>query len=190
MKQKIICHIIAGFLGAGKSTFIKQLLTYKPENEKWAVLVNESGNSHYHNAAYLNKNIFIKEIYGGCLCCSAGMPFRVALNNLIKEVSPQRIFIEPAGAGHLVNIQKLLQGQFYQPILNLKASICLLSEQQLADSKYAQNEGYVSLIKQADRLCIAKNSNTTQAEKMADDYAKPLYQLQNNQHDLTFIEKA
>ena len=190
MKQKITCHIIAGFLGAGKSSFIKQLLTYKPKHEKWAVLVNEAGNNHYHNAGSLSDNIFIKEVYGGCLCCSAGMPFRVALNNLIKEISPQRIFIEPAGAGHLVNIQKLLQGQFYQPILNLKASICLLSEQQLENSKYAENEGYLSLIKQADKLCIAKKSNMELAKKMAERYVKPLYQLQNNQHDLTFIEKA
>ena len=190
MKQKIPCHIIAGFLGAGKSTFIKQLLTYKPKNERWAVLVNEAGNNHYHNAAYLTDNIFIKEVYGGCLCCSAGMPFRVAFNNLIKESSPQRIFIEPAGAGHLVNIQRLLQGQFYQPILNLKASICILSEQQLENSQYVENESYLSLIKQADKLCIAKNGNTTLAQKIAKQHSKALYQLQNNQHDLTFIEKA
>jgi len=189
MKQKIICHIIAGFLAAGKSSFIKQLLTCKPKHEKWAVLVNEAGNSHYQDADYLSDNIFIKEIYGGCLCCSAGLSFRVALNNLIKEVSPQRIFIEPAGAGHLVNIQKLLQGEYYLPILNLKASVCLLSEQQLADSKYTENAGYLSLIRQADRLCIAKDCDTTQAKKMAEEYAKPLYQLQNNNRDLTFIEK-
>ncbi len=109
MKEKIPCHIIGGFLGAGKSTFIQQLLTYKPANEKWAVLVNESGNYHYPKEHCLANNIFIKEVYGGCLCCSAGMPFRVALNKLIKEVDPQRIFIEPAGAGHLSNIQNLLQ---------------------------------------------------------------------------------
>lgn len=188
MKQKIPCHIIAGFLGAGKSSFINQLLSYKPKHEKWAVLVNEAGNNHYHKAASLADNVFIKEIYGGCLCCSAGMPFRVALNNLIKEVSPQRIFIEPAGAGHLVNIQKLLQGEFYQPILNLQASICLLSERQLENSKYVENDGYLSLLKQADKLCIAKNSNMTQAKQMAERYGKPLYQLQNNKHDLSFIE--
>ena len=189
MKQKIICHIIAGFLGAGKSSFIKQLLSYKPKDEKWVVLVNESGNSHYDNPDYLNNNIVIKEVYGGCLCCSAGMPFRVALNKLIKMHSPQRIFIEPAGAGHLVNIQKLLQGQFYQSVIELKPSICLLSELQLSDSKYAENEGYLSLIEQADKLCLVKNNNTDRAIKMAEKYAKPLRQLQNNQGDLIFIEK-
>ncbi|MCW8994627.1 MAG: cobalamin biosynthesis protein, partial [Psychromonas sp.] len=157
--------------------------------EKWAVLVNETGNNTYHTLPDFSDNIVIKEVYGGCLCCSAGMPFRVALNNLIKQASPQRIFIEPAGAGHLANIKKLLQGPFYQPVLNIQASICLLSEQQLNNSKYADNESYLSLIQQADKLCIAKNADITQAREMAARYVKPLYQLQNNPHDLTFIEQ-
>jgi ATP/maltotriose-dependent transcriptional regulator MalT len=38
MKKEIPCHLVAGFLGSGKTTFIKQLLTYKPSDEKWAVL--------------------------------------------------------------------------------------------------------------------------------------------------------
>ncbi|MCG6200042.1 GTP-binding protein [Psychromonas antarctica] len=186
MKQKITCHIIGGFLGAGKSTLIQQLLTYKPVNEKWAVLVNESGNVHYAKADCLIDNIFIKEVYGGCLCCSAGLPFRVALNRLIKEVNPQRIFIEPSGAGHLVNIQKLLQGQFYLPVLDLKATICLLSEQQLSNTTYLQNEGYLALIRQADKLCLYDGKDNTRAEKIAHKYAKPLYILQQNKHDLRF----
>ena len=73
------------------------------------------------------------------------MPFRVALNKLIKEVTPDRIFIEPAGAGHLQHIQHLLQGPFYQAVLNLQQSICVLTETQLRDSKYADNEGYLFL---------------------------------------------
>jgi G3E family GTPase len=190
MKEKIICHLIAGFLGAGKSTFIKQLLAYKPKHEKWAVLVNEAGNTHYPNSEYASENVFIKELYGGCLCCTAGVSFRVALNSLIKEVAPQRIFIEPAGAGHLAKIQTLLEDQFYKPVLNLKTSICLLSTQQLADNRYTENEGYLSLIKQADKLCIAKEGATTQVKEIAERFGKPLYQLQNNQDDLTFIEKA
>lgn len=189
MKQKITCHIITGFLGAGKSSFIAQLCTYKPPHEKWAVLVNESGNYQYDHALSLANNILIKEVYGGCLCCSAGLSFRVALNNVIKAFSPQRIFIEPAGAGHLVNIQTLLQGPFYQPILNLKSSICLLSPQQLAQPRYSENEVYLSLIQQADKLCITKDCATTMAKEMATTYSKPLYLLQNNKLDLAFIEE-
>lgn len=188
MKQKITCHIIAGFSGAGKSSFIQQLLTYKPEHEKWAVLVNESGNTQYNQTDYLQDSIFIKEIYGGCLCCTAGMPFRVALNNLIKTHSPQRIFIEPAGAGHLLNIQKLLLEQFYRPVLQLKPTICIMSSAQLNEQKYMQHDGYLSLIEQADKLCITAHTETALAKVIASDYAKPLYCLQNSQDDLAFLD--
>ena len=47
MNENIICHIVAGFLGSGKSTFIKQLINYRPTHEKWAILVNEKGNADY-----------------------------------------------------------------------------------------------------------------------------------------------
>lgn len=186
MKDKITCHIIGGFLGAGKSRLIEQLLSYKPVHEKWAVLVNESGNYSYAKESALAKNIFIKEIYGGCLCCSAGMPFRVALNKLIKEAAPQRIFIEPAGAGHLINIHKLLQGQFYRPVLALQATVCLLSGKQLSDNRYLQNEAYLALIEQADKLCTVDQGDNTLAEKIAKQYSKPLYLVQHNKRDLTF----
>lgn len=186
MKQKITCHIIGGFLGAGKSRLIEQLLSYKPAHEKWAVLVNESGNYSYAKESALANNIFIKEIYGGCLCCSAGLPFRVALNQLIKEADPQRIFIEPAGAGHLLNIQQLLRGQFYQPLLALQETVCLLAKQQLSDNRYLENGAYLALIEQADKLCSTDQADNTLAEKMAAKYSKPLYLLQHNKCDLAF----
>ena len=188
MNKEIHCHLIAGFLGSGKSTFIKQLLSYKPSDEKWAVLVNESGNSQYPQQDYKTKNIFISEVVGGCLCCSAGMPFRVALNNLIKQVKPDRLFIEPAGAGHLSNIKQLLLGPFYQQVLQLKPVVCILSEQQLLDQKYSGNQGYQALIAQADKLCIKNPLSCDLAVKMADKYAQPIYLLQGTKADLDFIE--
>lgn len=187
MKQKIACHIVAGFLGAGKTTLIERLLSYKNKDETWAVLVNESGRQKYSVTHALANQVVIKEVYGGCLCCSAGMPFRVALNKLIKEAKPQRIFIEPAGAGHLNNIKKLLKGQFYQPILRLQPTLCLLSMHQLSDDKYIKNEGYLSLIEQADLLCVNAEEDTQIAIKMAEQYVQPLYKLNNSRDDLTLI---
>jgi len=190
MKKEIPCHLIAGFLGAGKSTFIKRLLSYKPSDEKWAVLVNESGNNPYPDEDYKTQNIFISEVVGGCLCCSAGMPFRVALNNLIKRVNPDRLFIEPAGAGHLSNIKALLQGPFYQQVLRIKPIICLLSEQQLLDEKYAGHQGYQALTAQADKLCLKSPLSCDLAIKMAEKYEQPLYLLQGTKADLDFIERV
>lgn len=189
MKKEIPCHLIAGFSGSGKTTFIKQLLSYKPSDEKWAVMVNESGNSQYPCEDDKIQNIFIRKVYGGCLCCSAGMPFRVALNNLIKQVKPDRLFIEPSGAGHLNNIKQLLQGPFYQQVLQIKPVICLLFEGQLLNKKYAENKGYQALMTQADKLCIKSRLSHEQAIKMARNYTQPVYLLQGSKADLDFINE-
>lgn len=184
MKQKIATHIISGFLGTGKTTFISRLVANKPVNETWVVLVNESGIRTYAKQQLANNAVIVKELYGGCLCCSAGMPFRVALNQLIKEHKPQRIFIEPAGAGHLQNIKKLLQGEFYQPILTLHNTLCLLSYAQLIDCKFTDNELYLALIKEADKLCFYEHEAESLAKKMATEYSKPFHKLLYKLEDL------
>lgn len=185
MKQKIASHIISGFLGAGKTSFIKKILSIKPENETWIVLVNEPGKTQYASEQLAHNKIFVKALYGGCLCCSAGMPFRVALNNLIKVHQPQRIFIEPAGAGHLENIKSLLQGEFYRPVLELKNTLCLLAHWQLTDNKFNSHEHYLSLIQQADKLCFYDNETEQLAKKMAIEYSKPLHKLHYTIDDLS-----
>ena len=187
MKEKIICHIITGFLGSGKSTFINQLLTYKPADEKWVVLVNESGKINYASEQLLTDNIFVKQIAGGCLCCTAGIPFRVTLNQLIKEHQPQRIFIEPSGAGHLSKIKQLLQGQFYLPILTLAPILCLLSQKQLENKKYSENKNYLALIEESDKLIVYEDNTQILAKKMAVAKAKPFYLLQGGKDYLQLL---
>jgi len=177
MKQKIKTHIISGFLGAGKTTFINKLLITKPANETWAVLVNESGTSHYAKQQLANNGVIVKELYGGCLCCSAGMPFRVALNKVIKECQPQRLFIEPAGAGHLANIKTLLQGEFYHPVLTLENTLCLLANWQLNEMIYTDNESYLALIQESDKLCFYEQEAEKMTKKMAFEYSKPFHKL-------------
>lgn len=185
MKQKIAVHIISGFLGAGKTTFISQLLTTKTNNDNWIVILNEAGATHYKKQQLASQGIIVKELYGGCLCCSAAMTFRVELNKLIKEHQPQRIFVEPAGAGHLANIKKLLQGEFYQPILTLHNTLCLLAHWQLTDKKFNENKHYLDLLKQADKLCFYEHESKYLAKKIATKYSKPLYKLQYKIADLT-----
>lgn len=187
MKEKIICHIISGFLGSGKSRFINKLLTYKPDNEKWVVLLNESGKVNYTSDQSLSQDVFVKHVSGGCLCCSAGLAFRVTLNQLIKEHQPDRIFIEPSGAGHLSNIKQLLQGPFYLPVLDLAPILCLLSMKQLEDKKYYKNDNYLALIEGADKLLVYEKNAQIKAEKIAVAKAKPFFLIEGNKTDLQLL---
>jgi len=98
--QAIPVHIISGFLGAGKTTLLKHLLQQKPEQEIWAVLMNEFGQIGVDQQLLpQDQGYAVKELLGGCLCCSSQLPMQIALSRLLSEVKPDRLFIEPTGLG-------------------------------------------------------------------------------------------
>lgn len=81
-------NIITGFLGVGKTSAILHLLKSKSEGERWAVLVNEFGEIGVDGALFEGQHanageVFIREVPGGCMCCAAGLPMQVALNQLL-----------------------------------------------------------------------------------------------------------
>ena len=94
-------NIITGFLGVGKTSAILHLLKRKPKNERWAVLVNEFGEIGVDGSLIEGQNsnehgIFIREVPGGCMCCAAGLPMQIALNQLLIKAKPDRLLIEPS----------------------------------------------------------------------------------------------
>lgn len=97
---KIPTHIITGFLGAGKTTVLQQLIGQKPASERWAILVNEFGQLGLDAAVLSNQGVQLSSVAGGCLCCLRSPLFQVSLNRLIREARPQRLWIEPSGLGH------------------------------------------------------------------------------------------
>jgi G3E family GTPase len=80
MLQNIPTHVIAGPLGAGKTSLISHLLAQRPAGERWAVLINEFGQIGI-DAALLTRDadgIALGEVAGGCLCCVNGAPFQIS----------------------------------------------------------------------------------------------------------------
>lgn len=80
MLANIPTHLIAGPLGAGKTSLIRHLLAHKPAHERWAVLINEFGQIGLDQALLTGSydGVSLSEIPGGCLCCVAGAPSRSA----------------------------------------------------------------------------------------------------------------
>ena len=75
-----------------KTTAILHLLTHKPSDERWAVLVNEFGeigvdSSLLRERSSNERGMFIREVPGGCMCCASGLPMQVALNQLLTKSS-------------------------------------------------------------------------------------------------------
>ena len=117
-------NIIFGFLGAGKTTAILDLLARKPDNQRWAVLVNEFGeigiDGKIISQAGVEAGVAVKEVPGGCLCCVAGVPFQVGLTELVRSARPDRLIIEPTGLGHPKEIINTLQSKTNQQFIELQ----------------------------------------------------------------------
>jgi G3E family GTPase len=166
MENKIIVNIIMGFLGVGKTTSVLNILKKKPAHEKWAVLVNEFGEVGIDGAILsAESGMVISEVPGGCLCCVSGIPFQIALANLITQQKPDRILIEPTGLGHPKNLMRTLTSKTYQHHIELKAAICLLDPRQLKDPRYQQHETFNDQCYLADVLVANKTDTCDEQDK-------------------------
>ena len=134
MLKQIPTHLIAGPLGAGKTSLLQTLLAQRPAGERWAVLVNEFGQVGL-DAALLSRDddgIALGEVAGGCLCCVNGAPFQVGLGRLLRKARPQRVFIEPSGLGHPAQLLAQLRAAPWQGVLAVQPLLMVLDAAALA----------------------------------------------------------
>lgn len=157
-------HLITGFLGVGKTTAILDLLARKPANEKWAVLVNEFGQVGIDGATLSQNGVAVREVPGGCICCTAQLPLKVALTKLLREVRPERLIIEPTGVGHPAGIIDALRDAALAPYLDLVNVITLVDPHQFADARFAAMETYQDQLNLADVLVANRCDLATKDE--------------------------
>ncbi|HLD67461.1 MAG TPA: CobW-like GTP-binding protein [Pseudomonas sp.] len=134
MLTNIPTHLIAGPLGAGKTSLIRHLLGQRPADERWAVLINEFGQIGL-DAALLSTDdsgIALGEVAGGCLCCVNGAPFQVGLARLLRKARPHRLLIEPSGLGHPAELLRQLREPPWRGVLALQPSVLVLDAVALA----------------------------------------------------------
>ncbi|BBM66948.1 GTPase [Vibrio alfacsensis] len=155
MSNRVPTNILTGFLGVGKTTTILNLLKNKPENENWAVLVNEFGEIGIDGALMSDQGAIIKEVPGGCMCCTAGVPMSVGITALLRQ-KPDRLLIEPTGLGHPKEVIATLTSEQYQPYVDLKATIALVDPRNLSDEKYLSNKNFVDQLDSADVVIGSK----------------------------------
>jgi len=161
VSRPIPTNIITGFLGAGKTTAILSLLARRPAGETWAVLVNEFGEVGIDGgllgaAGGEQSGVFIREVPGGCMCCSSGLPLQVALNQLIARARPTRLLIEPTGLGHPREMLEMLGAAHYRQVLELQATLTLVDARNLRDSRYTEHDVFNQQLQVADRIVASK----------------------------------
>ena len=150
-------NIITGFLGVGKTSTILHLMGNKPAGERWAVLVNEFGEigvdgsllQGQHNQG---QKVFVREVPGGCMCCAAGLPMQVALNQLLSEAKPDRLLIEPSGLGHPKEVLQVLSSEDYRETISLEKILTLVDARKLSDPRYTTHDTFNQQIAIADTI--------------------------------------
>lgn len=98
--------IISGFLGAGKTTFIKKLLEEAIAGEQVVLIENEFGEIGIDGGFLRDAGIEIREMNSGCICCSLVGDFGASLAEVLTKYKPERIIIEPSGVGKLSDVIK------------------------------------------------------------------------------------
>lgn len=185
MLNDIPTHLIAGPLGAGKTSLIRALLAQKPAGERWAVLINEFGQIGL-DAALLHRDdsgISFAEVAGGCLCCVNGVPFQIGLSRLLRKARPDRLLIEPSGLGHPEQLLRQLQQPPWDQVLALQPSVVVLDAAALARHE-ALPPQQQDIVEQAGLLLLNKsealdaNAREQLAQRLPD---RPLCWTQHGQ---------
>jgi G3E family GTPase len=102
--------IVSGFLGAGKTTFIKLLLEKAIKDEQVVLIENEFGEIGIDGGFLKDTGIEIREMSQGCICCSLVGDFAASLKEILTTYKPDRIIIEPSGVGKLSDVMKAIAG--------------------------------------------------------------------------------
>lgn len=158
---RVPANLITGFLGAGKTTAIRNLLAQRPRGARWAVLVNDFGKAVLDDAVRdSGGGIAVREVAGGCICCTAQVELRTALVRLLREARPQRLLIELSSAGRPSAILNLLREKTIAAAIDLRASLCVLDPRQFADPALGARDDYLEQMVYADILVINKSDAT------------------------------
>lgn len=165
--QQIPTNLVIGFLGVGKTTAIRHLLAQRPKGARWAVLLNELGETTLDSAALATEGVTVREIPVGCLCCVGSQSLAVGLNRVIREVNPERILIEPSGLGHPSQLAQALSSGFYRNVLDLRATVCLLDARKLSDPAYRQLPSFQDQLQLADVLVANKRDTYAESDRAA-----------------------
>jgi len=102
--------IFSGFLGAGKTTLIKKLISEAYKGEKLVLIENEFGEIGIDGGFMQDAGIEVNEMNSGCICCSLVGDFSEALHKVLEEFKPDRILIEPSGVGKLSDVIRAVKG--------------------------------------------------------------------------------
>lgn len=158
--------IISGFLGAGKTTFIKKLLKEAIAGEKVVLIENEFGEIGIDGGFLKDSGIEIREMNSGCICCSLVGDFGRSLNEVLTKYTPDRVIIEPSGVGKLSDVMKAVCDVAGEIDVVLNGSVTVVDAQKC--KMYMKNFGefFNNQIESAGAIVLSR-TDVADADKVA-----------------------
>ncbi|MCH2662820.1 GTP-binding protein [bacterium] len=177
--ENVPTNTLTGLLGVGKTSAILNLIDRKRPSEKWAILVNEFGDVPIDQTVFEERQIEgigIREVAGGCLCCTAGVPLQVAITLLLREIAPDRLLIEMSGMGHPGGVLFSLREGRLSETLDMRATICLVDPRDVDEPSILHSQIFQDQVHMAD-LVIANKTDLADPEELEafDTWSRELY---------------
>lgn len=153
--------IVSGFLGAGKTTFIKKMLEEVFQGQKLVLIENEFGEVGIDGGFLKDAGIEITEMNSGCICCSLVGDFGKNLNEVIEKFHPDRILIEPSGVGKLSDVMKSVMDVEKTHDVALNGLITVVNATKASKQMKAFGEFFNNQIEYATTIILSRSQNAT-----------------------------
>ena len=172
--------LVSGFLGAGKTTFIKELA--KNINLEFVVLENEYADIGVDKDFLDEKNLNVWEMSEGCICCSMKGDFKSSIKRIYSEINPEYLVVEPTGVGMLSSIIENIR-DINNNDIEILSPMTLIDITSFSEYLETFNSFFTDNLKNTGKVILTKleNSNHFEIENIKNEILK----INNNLEILT-----
>ena len=108
-------EVVSGFLGAGKTTFMRARL--QTAGPRTVVLVNDFASVGVDGSLLRERGADVVELPNGCICCSLRKDLAEQLKSVVAQWSPERVLIEPSGVADLASLLGVMRAPDLAPLV-------------------------------------------------------------------------
>lgn len=156
--------IVSGFLGAGKTTFMKKLVAEAFSDEKVVIVENEFGEIGIDSGFLKDTGIQVSEINGGCVCCTLVGDFTTNLHEVIKTLHPDRILVEPSGVAKLSDIEVAVLDVGKTEEIHIGALVTIVNALKAKKQMKAFGEFFKDQIEHATAVVLSRTQKMDEAK--------------------------